>query len=132
MVAGHIGTQSVQQGVEADTWPSGVGCEGATRSTYNQPRKGDQYGTREGKRVVKTGIFAMVLLVNAVALFCIFNPWITDWQGQGIVVLVVEAAAVVVIGAPVFFYHFIREQKPLRQSLEDTVRIIMDFLTGWV
>jgi hypothetical protein len=93
---------------------------------------GNQYGTREGQLVVKTGIFALALLVNAVALFCIFNPWVTDWQGQGIVVLVVEAAAVVVIGAPVFFYHVLREKKPVRQSLEDTVRVIMDFLAGWV
>jgi len=100
--------------------------------TYNQPCTGDQYGSREGKRVVKTGIFAMALLVNAVALFCIFNPWVADWQGQGIIVLVVEVTAVVVIGAPVFFYHFLRKQKPLRQSLEDTVRVMMDFLAGWV
>jgi hypothetical protein len=82
--------------------------------------------------VVKTGILTIALLVNAVALFCVFNPWIVAWQGQGLVVLVVEAAAVVVIGAPVFFYHFLHEQKPLRQSLEDTVRVMMDFLAGWV
>jgi len=100
--------------------------------TYNQAYKGDHNGPREGKLVLKTGIFAVALLANAVALFCVFNPWIADWQGQGIVLLIVEAAAVVVIGAPVFFYHFIHEKKPLRQSLEDAARIIMDFLVGWV
>lgn len=81
---------------------------------------------------MQTGIFALALLANAVALFCVFNPWMTDWQGQGIVFLVVEAAALVVLGAPVFFYQSIRKKKPLGQSLEGTVRIIMDCLGGWV
>ena len=30
--SGRIGTRSVQPGVEADTWPLGVGGEGVTRS----------------------------------------------------------------------------------------------------
>jgi len=98
------------------------------------PGKGRLRGRdKEGRREkVKTGIVALALLVNAVALFCVVNPWVTAWQGAGIVVLAVEAAAVVAIGAPVFFYRVIREKKPWRQSLEETMRLLMDFLAGWV
>ena len=45
--------------------------------------------------------------------------------------LAVEAASLVVIGIPLFGYHHFGQQKPLKQSLEDTLRMILDFLAGW-
>ena len=43
--------------------------------------------------MMKMGILGIFLVVNAVAIFCVFNPWTSDWQGSGITVLVVEAVA---------------------------------------
>jgi len=60
---------------------------------------------------MKKGVFAIFLLVNAVALFCAFNPWIAEWRDHGIVALVVEAIFLALIGAPVFIYHFARKRK---------------------
>jgi hypothetical protein len=82
--------------------------------------------------MMKNGIFAIVLLINGVAFFCLFNPWIETWRSQALVLLVVEAASAAVIGGPVFCYHFFYQKKPLRLSLKDTLETIMDFLAGWV
>lgn len=82
--------------------------------------------------MIKNGILALLLLTNGVALFCVFNPWFEGWAAPGILFLVLEAAFLLLIGVPVFFYHFARRNKPLRQSLEDSVRTVMDALVGWV
>jgi hypothetical protein len=80
---------------------------------------------------VKTGILGAVLLINAVCLFCAFNPWIADWRGPAVVVLVAEAASLLLIGVPLFGYHHFGQRKPASHSLGDTLRVIVDFLTGW-
>lgn len=80
---------------------------------------------------MKAGILGTLALVNAVSLFFAFNPWIPDWRGPAAVVLAVEAASLVVIGIPLVCYHHFGQQKPLKQSLEDTLRTILDFLAGW-
>jgi hypothetical protein len=78
------------------------------------------------------GVLGIFLLVNAVALFCVFNPWIKDWAAQGIVLLVLEGIFLVLIGVPVFLYHFIGKKKTFRQSLSDSVESVLNFLVGWV
>ncbi len=80
---------------------------------------------------MKQGIFLVVLLVNAVALFCVFNPWFKDWAGQGIVLLVVEGAFLLLVGMPVFVYH-LRKGLPPRQALAASLDTVMHFLAGWV
>lgn len=87
---------------------------------------------RNEERLLKTGIFGVVLLANLVALFCIINPWFDGWQRQGYVLVVIEAVFTVVVGVPVFFYHYMRKKKPLRQSITATLQTIIDFLAGWV
>jgi len=82
--------------------------------------------------MLKTGIFGIFLLVNAVGIFCVFNPWIVDWQAQGITLLILEGVFFLVIGLPVFLYHFIRKKKSFKQSLADSVSTVLDFLAGWV
>ena len=80
----------------------------------------------------KIGVLGIFLFVNAVALFCVFNPWIKDWATQGIVLLVLEAVFLVLLGVPVFLYHFIRNKKTFGQSLSDSVESVLNFLAGWV
>ena len=87
---------------------------------------------QEQALMIRTGIFGFVLLANAVALFCIFNPWIEKWSSQAVVFLVLEAVFLVVIGIPVFLYHFVHKKKPLKQSLADSIQTMIDFLAGWV
>jgi len=80
---------------------------------------------------MRQGIFCAVLLVNIVALFCAFNPWFTDWAAQGIVLLALEAAFLLLIGLPVFIHH-LRRGLPPRQALATSLDVVMDFLAGWV
>ncbi len=80
----------------------------------------------------KIGIFGVVLLANAAVLFCIFNPWFEQWSDQGVVFLVFELAFLLLVGVPVFLYHFVHKKKPFGQSLTDAVTSVMEFLTGWV
>lgn len=70
---------------------------------------------------VNMGIFLAAILANVVALFCVFNPWLEDWVGQGIVILVVEAVFVIFIGVPVF-------GKNLGQNFFYRKKLRVDFL----
>ena len=88
--------------------------------------------TQEFFSMRKMGVLCIFLLVNAVAFFCVFNPWIKDWAEQGIVSLVLEAVFLVLIGVPVFLYHFIGKKKTFGQSLSDSVESVLNFLVGWV
>ncbi len=81
---------------------------------------------------IRISIFAIFLLLNIVALFCIFNPWVTDWQRQAIVLLVFELFFLLGIGLPVFCYHFFKMNKSFKQSLADSLETVLDFLCGWV
>jgi hypothetical protein len=80
---------------------------------------------------VKQGIFLVVVMVNAVALFCVFNPWFEDWVTQGIVLFVLEAAFLLLIGVPVFI-HYVRKGLPPRVALAASLDSVMNFLAGWV
>lgn len=80
---------------------------------------------------MKQGIFLVVALVNAVALFCVFNPWFEDWTTQGIVLLALEALFLVLIGVPVLIHH-LRKGLPPRQALAASLESVMNFLAGWV
>lgn len=80
---------------------------------------------------VKQCVVLIVLLFNIVVLFCVFNPWIKDWMGQGIVLLIVEGVSIVVIGVPVFVHHM-RKGLPPRQALAESMDSVMNFLSGWV
>lgn len=80
---------------------------------------------------MKQGIFFVVAMVNAVALFCVFNPWFEDWTTQGIVLLVLEALFLLLIGVPVFIHH-LRKGLPPREALAAGLDSVMNFLAGWV
>lgn len=77
-------------------------------------------------------VLTVWLLINALTLFLGFNTWFTDWASQAIVLLVLEAVFLIVIGLPVFLHQFFRKKKPLKQSLSDSARSVLDFLAGWV
>ena len=81
---------------------------------------------------MKLSIFVVFIFTNAVALFLLFNPWVTGWRSQATLLLILEALFVVVIGTPVFLYHFVGKKKSAGQSLSDSLETVLDFLTGWV
>ena len=81
---------------------------------------------------MKKGVFAVFLLVNAVALFCAFNPWIAEWRDHGIILLVVETIFLALIAAPVCIYRFTHRRKSFTKSLDDSLRNVMDFKAGQV
>lgn len=81
--------------------------------------------------MLKTGISGLFLLVNAVAVFCAFNPWIPDWQDQGITVLAFEAVFFILIGVPVLLYQVIWKKKSFKKSVSDSLRAIMDFISSF-
>jgi hypothetical protein len=83
-------------------------------------------------RGMRNEVLAVWLLINASALFLVFNTWFTDWASQAIVLLVLEAVFFIVIGLPVFLHHFFRKKKPFKQSLSDSAGSVLDFLAGWV
>ena len=80
---------------------------------------------------MKQGIFFVVLLANAVALFCVSNPWFEDWVTQGIVFFVLEAASLLLIGVPVFIHHLRKGLAP-REALAASMDSVMNVLAGWV
>lgn len=80
---------------------------------------------------MKQGIFLVVAMVNAVALFCVFNPWFEDWVTQGVVLLVLEALFLLLIGVPVFIHHLRKGLTP-RHALAASLDSVMNFLAGWV
>lgn len=83
-------------------------------------------------RGMRHEVLTVWLLINALTLFLVFNTWFTDWASQAIVLLVLEAVFFIVIGLPVFLHQFLRKKKPLKQSLSDSARSVLDFLAGWV
>jgi hypothetical protein len=80
---------------------------------------------------MKQGFFLVLALVNAVALFCVFNPWFEGWATQGSVLLVLEALFLLLIGVPVFIHH-LRRGLPPRQALAASLDLALNFLEGWV
>ena len=81
---------------------------------------------------MKNGVLYIFVLLNATALFCAINPWITDWQNIGFLVLVLEAALVLLVGVPVLFYQTIVKKKTFKQSLTDSVDKIMAFVSYFI
>ncbi len=79
----------------------------------------------------KTGILCIFVLINAALLVLALNPWITTWQGQALMVLIIEAVFLVVIGIPVLLYQMIYRKKTFRQSLSDSLDAVLDFLSGF-
>lgn len=77
------------------------------------------------------GVFWVVLLLNAVAFFLAFNPWLRDWSAQAIVLIVLEAAFLVVIGVPVFIHHLRKGRRP-KDALAASLDSVVSFLSGWV
>jgi len=83
----------------------------------------------KGDPRLRTGILGVFLLANAIAAFCVFNPWITEWRELGITFLIFEVVFVVVIGLPVLLYQTVWKRKSLKTSLSDSVKAVMDFLS---
>ncbi len=79
----------------------------------------------------KTGILCIFVLINTTLLVLALNPWITTWQGQALMVLIIEAVFLVVIGIPVLLYQMIYRKKTFRQSLSDSLDAVLDFLSGF-
>ena len=79
--------------------------------------------------MLKTGVLGIFLLINAVAIFCAFNPWVPDWQRAGISVLVIEGAFFLLIGLPLFLYHLIWKRKSFKQGLSDSTNTVMDLIS---
>ena len=78
---------------------------------------------------MQRGILGLFLVLNIAALFCALNPWLTGWQSHGIVVIVVEGAAILFVGLPVWFYHFVWKRESFKQSLESTLGTVMEWIS---
>ena len=79
----------------------------------------------------KAGILLIFVLVNAALLVLALNPWITTWQGQAQMVLIIEVIFLVIVGLPVLLYQMIVRKKTFRQSLSDSLDTVLDFLSGF-
>lgn len=78
---------------------------------------------------MQNSVLTIFLAVNAVAIFCAVNPWFQGWQNAGIVLLVVEAVFLLLIGLPSVFYQMIWKKKTLKQSLNDSVKYVLDLVS---
>lgn len=81
---------------------------------------------------MKKGIIILWIIVNVIAITLVFNPWVVNWTSQAIVFFVLEAVFLVLIGLPVFLYHFLRRKQSFGQSISDSLETVLNFLTGWV
>lgn len=77
------------------------------------------------------GIVLVTLLVNAVALLCVLNPWFEGWADAGIALFTFEALFLVLVGLPVFVHHR-RRGLPTRDAFGKSLDSVMSFLAGWV
>jgi hypothetical protein len=77
------------------------------------------------------GIGWTLLLVSAASLLAALNPWFPAWQRSGLVVLLVEAAALVLVVLPSTLYLWLVRRKSWRESLDGSLRTLVDFLGGW-
>lgn len=50
-------------------------------------------------------IFIVFLVINTLVLFLALNPWVTDWQDQGNLILVFDALFLIIIGIPILLYQ---------------------------
>ena len=78
----------------------------------------------------KFSIFTPFILCNAVLVFLLINPWLTNWHGQAISIMAIEIVLLFLIGIPITLYQMIRLKKKLRQSLSDSLDTVLDFLSG--
>jgi hypothetical protein len=60
---------------------------------------------------MKISIFGIFLFVNAVAILCALNPWLPDWQRQGITLLVVEIVIMALVGVPAVIYQMVLKKR---------------------
>ena len=79
----------------------------------------------------KVSIVGVFLILNVSILFLVLNPWATKWQGQGILILVLEGAFLLLIGIPVLLHQMIRKKKTFKQSLSDSLEAVLNFLSGF-
>ena len=82
--------------------------------------------------MLKAGILGILMLANGVALFCALNPWLESWRDQGHLFFLFEAAFLVLVGVPVLIYQMVWKGKSFRQSLSDSVQVVLDFLSHFV
>ncbi len=75
-------------------------------------------------------VLVVFLTVNLVALLCLLNPWYDQWAGAALLLLVVEAVALVLIGLPLFVHHR-RKGLPSGAALSASLDTVLTFLTGW-
>lgn len=80
----------------------------------------------------RLGIWSVLVVANAVALFCLVNPWVIDWRNQGILFFVLELAALILVFMPVFLYQLLRKKKTIGESLRDSTDALLNAITGWV
>jgi hypothetical protein len=81
---------------------------------------------------MKIGALSVFILANTVAIFCLVNPWISDWQTTAIIFFVIEAALLLLVGIPLFLYRLLHQKLSFRRSLVDSLESVLDFITGWV
>lgn len=89
----------------------------------------DSVAKGDGGPILKNGIVGLFLLLNAVAVFSVVNPWVSDWRAHGITVLLVEAAFLLLIGLPRVAYQVFWKKKTFRRSLSDSVEAVMGWLS---
>lgn len=75
-------------------------------------------------------IIFVFLAINGALLFFALNPWLADWQGQALVVLLIEAGLLLLIGIPVLLYQMLVRKKSFKRSLSDSLDTVLDFLSG--
>jgi hypothetical protein len=80
---------------------------------------------------MRRGVLVIAGLANAVALFCLLNPWFEGWASQAVVFFVFESVLAVVVGVPVLVHH-LRRGLPFGEALGATLESVMSFLVGWV
>ena len=81
---------------------------------------------------MKSSIWWVFLLANGVALIGVLNPSLPAWQTAATLFLVLEAVFMLLVGLPVFLYHFLGKKKPFHQSVKDAIESVLSFLSGWV
>jgi len=78
------------------------------------------------------GPWTVLVLVQAVGLLCVAQPWNETWRDAGLALFAIEALLFAVLFLPVFLFQRLHRRRPTREAARVTVDVLLGLLPGLV
>ncbi len=73
-------------------------------------------------------LIALFLVVQAIIVFGVINPWYDAWRDPLTAFLVIEVIFLIAVFFPLFAYHFFKAKKGLKGSLRASLDSFLDWM----